>query len=401
MKHVWKKLSLCISLILLVLVASGCGTGEKAQPNSSGQGKAETGSGTINIGWSGPLSGGAALYGKNCLTGLELAAKEINDAGGLEVKGTKYKINLVSLDDRYLPNETATNARRLLMESKAKVIYTPHSGGVFALQEFNQQEGFLLAAYTSEPKVMERGNKLMMRIPPKYSGYVEPFSKAVMERFGKKAALVPGTHAYAKNWSEVFIKGWTQLGGQITSNNPVDYNKDTEFYTPVSKALATKPDVLFIGGASEPTAMVIKQARELGFKGGFVIMDQAKMEEIEKIVGKETLEGAVGVIPVAQVDAPGTKPFIESYNKQYGKAPTWEQAWHYTSLHIIAEAMQLAGTVEDPVAIHAKLGEAIKNLPPEKLTMPLKGIDEKGGLYGGAIGAIMTKGEYQRVEIPQ
>ena len=36
---------------------------------------------------------------------------------------------------------------------------------------------------------------------------------------------------------------------------------------------AASPDVMFIGGASEPTALVIKQARELGFQGGFMVMD--------------------------------------------------------------------------------------------------------------------------------
>ena len=67
----------------------------------------------VNIGWTGPLSGGAALYGKNTLSGLELSAKEINDAGGFEVGGKKYTLNIVPLDDKYSPSEAAVNAKRL------------------------------------------------------------------------------------------------------------------------------------------------------------------------------------------------------------------------------------------------------------------------------------------------
>src|SRR3954462_2559169 len=68
---------------------------------------------TVNIGYTGPLSGGAALYGKNTLVGLEMAAKEINDAGGFDVGGKKYKFNIVALDDKYSPSEAAVNAKRL------------------------------------------------------------------------------------------------------------------------------------------------------------------------------------------------------------------------------------------------------------------------------------------------
>ena len=47
----------------------------------------------------------------------------------------------------------------------------------------------------------------------------------------------------------------------------MSYNKDTDFYSGVSRVVAAKPDVMFIGGASEPTALVVKTARELGFTG--------------------------------------------------------------------------------------------------------------------------------------
>ena len=64
----------------------------------------------VKIGYSGPLSGGAAQYGKNVLNGMEMAAAEIN-AAGLEVGGRKYKLAIVALDDKYNPSETAINAQ--------------------------------------------------------------------------------------------------------------------------------------------------------------------------------------------------------------------------------------------------------------------------------------------------
>jgi hypothetical protein len=69
----------------------------------------------------GPLSGGAALYGKNVLDGMEMAADEIN-AKGLEVGGKKYKVEIVGAGrqvqpgrdrhQRAAPGAAAQDARR-------------------------------------------------------------------------------------------------------------------------------------------------------------------------------------------------------------------------------------------------------------------------------------------------
>ncbi|SFA54303.1 branched-chain amino acid transport system substrate-binding protein [Parageobacillus thermantarcticus] len=55
--------------------------------SSSKEGNGSGGSNTVNIGFSGPLSGPAAYYGERTLNGLKLAAEEINNSGGFEVNG--------------------------------------------------------------------------------------------------------------------------------------------------------------------------------------------------------------------------------------------------------------------------------------------------------------------------
>jgi branched-chain amino acid transport system substrate-binding protein len=71
--------------------------------------------------------------------GIQMAVDEIN-ASGLEVKGKKVKLEVVSLDDKYAPAEAAINARRLVQQYKTPAVFVPHSGGIFALQAFNEQE---------------------------------------------------------------------------------------------------------------------------------------------------------------------------------------------------------------------------------------------------------------------
>lgn len=335
----------------------------------------------VNIGFTGPLSGGAALYGENTLEGLRMAAKEINADGGVNVDGTSYDINIVSLDDMYSPSRAAVNGKRLVQQYDTPVVFTPHSGGTFALQAFNERDNFLIMSYTSIPAVTDKGNELTVKIPPNFTDYVKPFTRITMERFGKKLGVANATHDYAKYWTKAFVPAWEQAGGEVVASNPMDYNKSADFYTGVSKVLAAQPDVLFVGGASEPTGLVIRQARELGFEGGFVIMDQAKIDEVAKVAGgMEAVEGAVGVTPLIYSENPGAADFVALYKEGHDNVPTSETAYNYFAMHLVAKAMETAGTVENAKAIRAAIPEALGKVKPEHNPYEVENITDNGDL---------------------
>ena len=335
----------------------------------------------INIGFTGPLSGGAALYGENTLEGLRMAAEEINAAGGITVDGEKHTINIQALDDKYSPSQAAVNGKRLVQQYNAPVIFTPHSGGTFALQAFNERDGFLVMSYTSVPAVTAKGNKLTVKIPPNFTDYIEPFSRITMDRFGNKLGVANATHDYAKYWTKEFVPVWRELGGEVAAMNPMDYNKSADFYTGVSKVLSEDPDVMFVGGASEPTGLVVRQARELGFEGGFILMDQAKMDEVAKVSGGiKSLEGSVGVVPLDKYENEGAKLFLEKWKKDHNGVATSETAYNYFAMYLIAQAMQEAGTVDDAKAIRAAIASAMDKVSVEHNPYDVDGIDEAGNL---------------------
>ncbi|WP_425437312.1 ABC transporter substrate-binding protein [Melghirimyces profundicolus] len=386
-----RKLQLLVLTVLLAFSLTGC-LSQSMDSTSAGGGKkneeeakTETpevaeGEKVVNIGYSGPLSGPAALYGQNVLNGIEMAAKEINNSGGFKVGGQTYKINLVALDDKYLPNETGTNAKRLVQEKDTSIVFIPHSGGVLASQVFNEKDEFIIGAYTSEPRIEKQNNALTVGIPPKYSNYPEMFSEYAMKKFGKRLAVLPTATQYGKDWTETLVPVWKKMGGEVVYKTEIDFNKETDFYSTVTNALDKKPDVLFVGGPSEPTALVMKQAKQLGFKGGFMVMDQAKMEEMAKVLGGyDKLNGMIGVKPVRENNEPGTANFVKTYESKYKKLATSESAFNYQSLYVFVEAMKAAGTVDEPKKIMAGMDEGIKNLPKEKSIYPLEGITQKGG----------------------
>ena len=348
----------------------------------------------IKIGYSGPLSGGAALYGKNVLSGMEMAAAEIN-AKPLNIGGKNYKVEIVALDDKYNPSETGINVQRLVQQHKTAAVLVPHSGGIFAVQAFNEKAKVLLLAYTSLPQVTERGNKLTIRIPPDFTGYIAPFTKAMMTKHGKNVAMVQADHDYAKVWAAAFKPAWEAAGGKVVAENPMSYNKATDFYSGVSRAMQGKPDVMFIGGASEPTALVAKQARELGFKGGFIILDQAKIDEMARVVGgMAPLEGSIGVMPLVNDNRPEAVAFTARYRKlNPGKDPSTEISLNYSTVHATVAAMKLAGTTTDASAIRAQMEKAFTTLPPEHNPNDIDGLDSTGGTIANTILGTVENGK--------
>ncbi|BAD75949.1 ABC transporter substrate-binding protein [Geobacillus thermoleovorans] len=399
-KRKWSIAAMIAAIMMLMLAA--CNNSPSSNNanggNNSGGGSGETG--TVNIGYSGPLSGPAAYYGQRTLNGLKMAAEEINNSGGFEVKGKKYKINLVPLDDKYLPNETAANAKRLVQEHHTPIIFTPHSGGVMALQVFNQTDNFIIAAYTSEPKITQTGNKLTVRIPPRYDGYIPTFTDYAMKHFGRKLAALPTATQYGKDWTEKLLPYWEKQGGKVVYKSSIDFTKDTDFFTIVTNALKEKPDVLFIGGPSEPTAKVAKQARELGFKGGFIIMDQAKLDEMKRVTGSyDMLEGSIGVMPLVESDQPAVPEFVKNYRAKFNEDPGSEAAYNYLALYAFVEAMKAAGTVDDPQAIREHMNDGLKNIPDEKKVYNVPSIGDDGGFESEIVVAAVENGKIVPIEL--
>jgi branched-chain amino acid transport system substrate-binding protein len=283
-----------------------------------------------------------------------------------------------------------------VQEHKTPAVMTPHSGGSFAIQTRNVAAKTLLLSYTSVPEITARGNPLTLRIPPEFTSYIPAFVKHAMTTFGKKVAIANADHDYAKAWTKAFVPAWQAAGGEVVAENPMSYNRATDFYSGVSKALASKPDVLFIGGASEPTALVVKQARELGFKGGFIILDQAKMDQMKPILGGTyaMLEGAIGVLPLIDDATPGAKAFVGSWLKAYpGRDPASEMSLNYTAMLATAQAMKLAGTTSDAAAIRANLDKGFKALKLSQNPHNMNGVDANGGSTAQTRVAVVENGQ--------
>ncbi|MDI7047201.1 ABC transporter substrate-binding protein, partial [Escherichia coli] len=83
-KRLYAQAALCAAVATTALLGTGAAMAQQV----------------VHIGYSGPLSGGAAKYGQEVLDGMQMAAADVNQAG-IEVAGKKIKFEIVPLDDKY------------------------------------------------------------------------------------------------------------------------------------------------------------------------------------------------------------------------------------------------------------------------------------------------------------
>jgi branched-chain amino acid transport system substrate-binding protein len=173
--------------------------------------------------------------------------------------------------------------------------------------------------------------------------------------------MVATLGAYGEEWRHAFRDYWKKVGGTITIDKPANYYTETDFSAPLTAALATRPDAMLIGGPSATTALVIEQARGMGFKGGFILIDQAKMDYIATILkGVKLMENTIGVAGAMTV----TVPVSTAFEKRYVSATT---AGHlgspakYGGMIALSRAISGLGKVNDVDAIRAAFPKACRS----------------------------------------
>lgn len=354
-KHKLILKAILISFFILLILA-GCGTESVSEPETPET--PETPEGEVKevvIGYTAPLSGVAAEYGQDCVNGVALAIDDINNAGGITIDGDVYKFRLEALDDQSNPTEALTNARRLKDVYDAPAIFCPVYTCISPLLGINQEDGneWIQINYTSTPHETEYDNDLMIWIPKPYTILIDVYCDYAEEKGWETGAFIVTTGAYGDVWREKTKEVWEARGGKIAGDYPVNYYAETDFSSQITAAMRHNPDFLLIGGPSHPTALLVEQAREMGFEGGFLIIDQAKPDYIAELLGGlELLEGAIGESAIAELPFPFAKEFIDKVESNFDVLiTTAEHVQNYAAMIKLARAMEKAGSVTDPYAI--------------------------------------------------
>ncbi len=357
-----KFLTVFLVLAMALALLAGCGS------TGDGGGGGED-SDVIRIGVFEPLTGANAAGGEIEVRGIELAHEYLGDLLG-------KKVELVKVDNKSDAVEAATAASRLVENEKVDIVLGSWGStlSIAGGDAFKNSQTVAIAASATNPNVT-LGNDYYYRIC-----FLDPFQGTVLANYAYKTMgatkvgiIYETSNDYAVGLRNFFKNSYEELGGEIVAEAMYQTN-DQDFNSQLMTVMAEKPDVIFAPGNYTEAALIMKQARALGyddikFLGGDTWETPPLIE-----VGGEAVEGCV-ITTFFDPDAPlndMTTTFVELYREKYNEDPAAFTALGFDVYLTAYKAIEAAGSTDSEA-----IREALKTLEVEGCTGSIR-FDENG-----------------------
>lgn len=292
-----------------------------------------------------PLTGSAAVWGKNAKMGIDLALSELKNEG--------FNIELI-VEDSKSETKTAISALEKLIstENIQVVIGDIASSSVLAMAPIAEKNKVvLLSPGASNPDISQAGDYIFRNWQSDaLEGKID--ADFVINDLKKdKISVLYVNNAYGTGLKNSFIKRLEELNKQILSEESFEQGaKDVR--TQLQKLKKVNPQVVYMPGYPKEMATSLKQMKEMNFKTQVLSTQAFDDPEIIKIAG-DAANGVIYSIPKpADTTNIVVKNFIDSYTKTYNKKPGVCSDTGYDALKIIIYEMK---------NMNATTGEQIKN----------------------------------------
>jgi len=305
----------------------------------------------IKVGEFASMTGGNASFGQSSHNGTALAVDEINAAGGLLGK----QIDLITEDDRSVAGEPSTIVHKLISEDNVIAVLgeVASSKSLEAAPICQESKVPMISPASTNAKVTQVGDYIFRVC------FIDPFQGKVMAKFAlskgwKNVALLTDVKEdYSVGLANAFQEAFTAGGGTICKVSEYSTG-DKDFRAQITAIKASQPDAIFVPGYYGEVALIAREARQFGIKAPLLGGDGWVGESLLKVAG-HALDGCFFSNHYSQDDpSPVIQNFSKTYEAKYGSKPDAMAALGYDSAKILADAIQRAGTTDEP-----KLRDAI------------------------------------------
>jgi branched-chain amino acid transport system substrate-binding protein len=312
------------------------------QPALAQSGKEPVTLGAIEI-----LTGPNARYGVAIKAGFELAADEINKAGGV-LGGRPLAI---VFEDSAGNKDTAINAaRKLIGRDKVPLILGPTlSNEMFAVGPVtNERKVPTVGTSTTAAGITAIGPYIFRTSLPE-SDVIPVTLKTAQQKFGvKKVAVMYGNDdAFTKSAYDTFKASLDKLGIETLTTETFG-SKDSDFSAQLTKIKGLNPDAVVVSALVEAASGILLQARQLGFDKKVIFiggngLNSPKLGDIAGEAADGTLVGSPWFIGKKD---PVNQKFVADFKAKYKEDPDQFAAQAYDTLHIVAKAINAAGAAD-------------------------------------------------------
>ena len=303
----------------------------------------------IKIGVFEPMTGANAAGGAMEVEGIKLANEMYPT---VTVDGKEYKVELVIADNKSDKVEAANAAQRLVDSDKVSVVLGSWGSSLsMAAGPIVKDAKIPAIGLSCTNPLVTLDNEYYFRVC-----FIDPFQGTVMANYAfneAKAKTAVIVQEVSNDYSVGLAKYFTDNFKKLTGNDKcilsvLNYNTgDQDFTAQLTTIKSLKPDVIFAPGNYTESALVIKQARELGIKVPFLGGDTWETPEFID-VGKDKVEGATfsTFFAVEGATSNVAKTFLDAYTKQYNKAPAAVTALGFDGYILAINAIKTANTLD-------------------------------------------------------
>jgi branched-chain amino acid transport system substrate-binding protein len=320
-------------LLALTLVMTGCSKKEQV----------------IRIGFNIPLTGNSPKLGESAKNAGELVKKQINDAGGLDVKGTKYMVDFIYADNELKAESAVQAAMRLIEQNRVLAIVGPVGSGraIPAGQFCNDNKVPMISPWATNPAVTKDRPYIFRAciLDPVQAPAGVRFARQQFPDITKAAVLYNVEDDYSNGIAMLFRSNWEAMHGpgSIVAFESCGEN-DKDFSVQLTKIVNSDAQLLYLPIYYNLVALVVPQARNLGWGDRPVLGSDSWGSSDIVTLSNNAVRGYYFTDHFAAEGATGiTKEFIDQSRAAFRETPDSVAALTYDSAKIVLQAIQNAG----------------------------------------------------------
>ncbi len=291
----------------------------------------------IKIGEVSPLTGGISQFGISCHQGYLLAFEELNKAGGIHGS----KLELVSEDNQSKPGQSATVVRKLITQDRvAAILGDVTSSATLESAPIAQQAQIpMITPSATNPRITEVGDFIFrVCFLDKFQGQVIARYSAEALRGSRIAIITDIKQDYSVDLTKFFKDEFVKDGRTIVREQSYSTG-DTDFRAQLSSIRPSQPDLVFVPGYYQEVSLIIRQARQYGFKMPFIGCDGWANQTLLDVGGK-AVDGCYFTNHFSPDDpAPIVTAFVSAYQSKFGSIPDTFAALGYDAAKILSDAI--------------------------------------------------------------
>ena len=290
---------------------------QPAQPAPSQDEEPPAASDPLKIAFLADYSGAIAEFGPAIETGVRLAVKHLNDAGGVFGQDVQVVTGDTGLDSTRAVEE----ARRLIEVEGAHAIVGPLASGItLAVAESVTGPANIptISPSATSPQItLADDNGFLFRSTVSDAAQGPVLAQLAADEGYSNVSVLYVDNAYGQGLANAFLESW---GGESVS---VAYAEgQTTYLAELQNVAGANGEVLIAVGYPTEAQVYIREALENGLFDTFLFVDGTKSQDLIDAIGQGFLNGMKGTAPASGPESDSLRNFNAAYEAEYGELPS-------------------------------------------------------------------------------